>query len=312
MASLDGFDEVHALAFMLEDMNTTVVNLPDHRMRNETSPRNRPLNNTNNSNSTANNNVNNDNNNINPNISQEMITRSSNNISFPLASEPIPIPSSRSQQGRAGRQRMRSESIDLEAIPNNETGRETEEENNCANFLENSPRISSPMQPSTTPPTSPPQAPLDISELECSLCFRLFYQPVTTACGHSFCKPCLFSALKYSVNCPLCRYRIVNKSSEAGDRYSVNIIINNLVEKYFPEEYHARLEEEELWKLEKKKRAKEERMMQDDESVVNSESNGNNVSSPSNALSSPSNTWYQMIVPSVRGTCQVLLSCGGF
>jgi hypothetical protein len=30
--------------------------------------------------------------------------------------------------------------------------------------------------------------PLDIADFECSLCFRLFCKPVTTSCGHTYCK----------------------------------------------------------------------------------------------------------------------------
>lgn len=37
-------------------------------------------------------------------------------------------------------------------------------------------------------------------ELECPLCFRMYHNPVTTACGHTFCRICLYSSLKYSLN----------------------------------------------------------------------------------------------------------------
>jgi hypothetical protein len=29
---------------------------------------------------------------------------------------------------------------------------------------------------------------LDPGDLECSICFRLFYQPTTTPCGHTYCR----------------------------------------------------------------------------------------------------------------------------
>ena len=29
---------------------------------------------------------------------------------------------------------------------------------------------------------------IDIRDFECSLCFRLFYKPVSTPCGHTFCE----------------------------------------------------------------------------------------------------------------------------
>ncbi|XP_074958755.1 LON peptidase N-terminal domain and RING finger protein 1-like isoform X2 [Phalacrocorax aristotelis] len=46
---------------------------------------------------------------------------------------------------------------------------------------------------------------LSVSDLECSLCIRLFFEPVTTPCGHTFCKECLERCLDHRPNCPLCK-----------------------------------------------------------------------------------------------------------
>jgi hypothetical protein len=35
--------------------------------------------------------------------------------------------------------------------------------------------------------------------LECALCFRLFYQPTTNHCGHTYCLPCVVELLRHSV-----------------------------------------------------------------------------------------------------------------
>lgn len=35
--------------------------------------------------------------------------------------------------------------------------------------------------------------------------FRLFFEPVTTPCGHSFCKNCLERCLDHTPYCPLCK-----------------------------------------------------------------------------------------------------------
>lgn len=43
------------------------------------------------------------------------------------------------------------------------------------------------------------------SELECQVCVQLFYDPITTPCGHTFCKKCLARSLDHSDKCPLCR-----------------------------------------------------------------------------------------------------------
>jgi hypothetical protein len=73
---------------------------------------------------------------------------------------------------------------------------------------------------------------LDPSDFECSLCFRLFCKPVSTSCGHSYCRSCLLAALRYNLCCPLCRTKL---ESPSKCKYSVNITIKTLLEKHFKE-----------------------------------------------------------------------------
>ena len=35
-------------------------------------------------------------------------------------------------------------------------------------------------------------------DFDCTLCLKLLFEPVTTACGHSFCRSCLFQAMDCS------------------------------------------------------------------------------------------------------------------
>jgi len=42
-------------------------------------------------------------------------------------------------------------------------------------------------------------------DLECSLCSNLLFEPVTTPCGHSFCRDCFARTQDHSNKCPLCR-----------------------------------------------------------------------------------------------------------
>ncbi|CAK0886177.1 unnamed protein product [Prorocentrum cordatum] len=44
-----------------------------------------------------------------------------------------------------------------------------------------------------------------LSSLECAVCYATLYQPVTVACGHTFCKRCLARQLDFERGCPLCR-----------------------------------------------------------------------------------------------------------
>lgn len=34
-------------------------------------------------------------------------------------------------------------------------------------------------------------------DFECTLCMKLLYEPVTTPCGHSFCRSCLFQSMDH-------------------------------------------------------------------------------------------------------------------
>ncbi|KAF4531574.1 hypothetical protein B566_EDAN018539, partial [Ephemera danica] len=45
---------------------------------------------------------------------------------------------------------------------------------------------------------------LESSDLDCVLCCRLLWRPVTTPCGHTYCWTCLDRCLDYSHACPLC------------------------------------------------------------------------------------------------------------
>ncbi|KAK0563846.1 hypothetical protein OC861_004586 [Tilletia horrida] len=44
--------------------------------------------------------------------------------------------------------------------------------------------------------------------LECQLCYLLLYEPLTTPCGHTFCRACFARNLDHSDRCPLCRSRM--------------------------------------------------------------------------------------------------------
>ncbi|KAK0646105.1 ATP-dependent protease La domain-containing protein [Cercophora newfieldiana] len=43
------------------------------------------------------------------------------------------------------------------------------------------------------------------TEADCQICYALFYDPVTTPCGHTFCRSCLQRVLDHARYCPVCR-----------------------------------------------------------------------------------------------------------
>jgi len=79
---------------------------------------------------------------------------------------------------------------------------------------------------------------LDIADLECCLCLKLYCEPVTTPCGHTFCRYCLMRSLDQSSNCPICR-----SVFHFWPDQPINVVIQNLIKKHFTTEYKQRKEE---------------------------------------------------------------------
>jgi len=42
-------------------------------------------------------------------------------------------------------------------------------------------------------------------EMDCQVCYALFYDPLTTPCGHTFCRHCLGRVADHAPHCPVCR-----------------------------------------------------------------------------------------------------------
>ncbi|XP_031205322.1 LON peptidase N-terminal domain and RING finger protein 3 isoform X2 [Mastomys coucha] len=94
-----------------------------------------------------------------------------------------------------------------------------------------------------------PLGSFDASDLECSLCMRLFFEPVTTPCGHTFCLKCLERCLDHNAKCPLCKDVLLQ--CLPSRKYSKNVIMEELIAKFLPEELkeRKRLYEEEMEEL---------------------------------------------------------------
>ncbi|XP_065266535.1 LON peptidase N-terminal domain and RING finger protein 3 [Emys orbicularis] len=90
---------------------------------------------------------------------------------------------------------------------------------------------------------------VDPSDLDCSLCMRLFYEPVTTPCGHTFCLKCLERCLDHNAKCPLCKEGL--SECLALRKYCKTVLMEALIAKYLPEELTERrkIYEEEIAEL---------------------------------------------------------------
>lgn len=82
-----------------------------------------------------------------------------------------------------------------------------------------------------------------IDDFDCTVCLKLLYEPVTTPCGHTFCRSCLFQSMDRGNRCPLCRTVLLISPRTCA----ISVTLNNIVKKTFPEEYAERkLENESL------------------------------------------------------------------
>lgn len=79
---------------------------------------------------------------------------------------------------------------------------------------------------------------ITIADVECSLCYRLFYEPITTLCGHVFCAGCLDRSLDHQDRCPLCKSSLSDHLAER--RQSITKSIENLIKFCFSDEYEQR------------------------------------------------------------------------
>ncbi|KAJ0070233.1 hypothetical protein NL108_006134, partial [Boleophthalmus pectinirostris] len=90
---------------------------------------------------------------------------------------------------------------------------------------------------------------LDSGDLECSLCMRLFYEPVTTPCGHTFCLKCLERCLDHNPNCPLCKENLSEYLANRG--YNKTLLMEEVLQRYLGDELADRkkIHEEEMKEL---------------------------------------------------------------
>lgn len=79
-------------------------------------------------------------------------------------------------------------------------------------------------------------------EVDCQVCYALFLDPVTTTCGHTFCRKCLHRVLDHSNLCPVCRRHLAIPPAISAQQASSNIILTKLLSGLCPEAYAARAE----------------------------------------------------------------------
>lgn len=75
------------------------------------------------------------------------------------------------------------------------------------------------------------------TSLECLICLELLCEPVTTICGHTFCRYCLIQYLSTKPQCPICRKPILSDRNTL----SKNILLDDLARQANKTLYEERL-----------------------------------------------------------------------
>ncbi|KFA65987.1 hypothetical protein S40285_07176 [Stachybotrys chlorohalonatus IBT 40285] len=77
-------------------------------------------------------------------------------------------------------------------------------------------------------------------EMDCQICYALFYDPLTTACGHTFCRSCLHRILDHSRYCPICRRKLAINPLLSPSSYPSNGRLGKMIETFWADELHSR------------------------------------------------------------------------
>ncbi|CAN0198090.1 unnamed protein product [Ectocarpus sp. 6 AP-2014] len=79
------------------------------------------------------------------------------------------------------------------------------------------------------------------SEFECILCLRLYHEPVSLPCGHTYCRGCLKRALANKSQCPMCRAACHLGAGDCG----TNLAMVSIIKSQFGRQYEERENEAE-------------------------------------------------------------------
>ncbi|XP_023677078.2 LON peptidase N-terminal domain and RING finger protein 1 [Paramormyrops kingsleyae] len=79
---------------------------------------------------------------------------------------------------------------------------------------------------------------LSVADFECPLCIRLFHEPVTTPCGHTFCKNCIERSLDHNLRCPLCKQSLHEYLKNR--KYSLTAALQDTMSRLFPRQLEDR------------------------------------------------------------------------
>ena len=80
------------------------------------------------------------------------------------------------------------------------------------------------------------------TELDCQVCYALFLDPLTTPCGHTFCRKCIHRVLDHSNLCPVCRRLMAIPPGISAQQAPSNCLLTKLLTGLCPEALAVRAE----------------------------------------------------------------------
>ena len=78
-------------------------------------------------------------------------------------------------------------------------------------------------------------------DYECPLCMRTLWKPITTPCGHTFCKTCLDRVLDHNTNCPMCKSAALKSYLSERRETMPNEFVETQLKLHLPTEYAERM-----------------------------------------------------------------------
>jgi len=78
---------------------------------------------------------------------------------------------------------------------------------------------------------------ISLTDFDCSLCSRILFEPVTTLCGHTFCRECISRVADHRLACPLCVHPLPKCWEQI---LSTTHLINEALRYIYPAEYRNR------------------------------------------------------------------------
>ena len=82
-----------------------------------------------------------------------------------------------------------------------------------------------------------PQHLIKEEDFECKICYEIFLKPITTPCGHVFCKNCLAQTLDCNASCPVCRLSLTDYQASSKIE---TFLIEQIMEQFFSKLYNEK------------------------------------------------------------------------